>query len=359
MAADTKKRTRELAALASGAKLSKRQLAGLAVALVAAIALPWFITDYRTFQFTLALIYAIAVLGLNILTGYNGQFSLGHGAFYAIGAYTAAIMMEQGGMAYYWTIPAAGAVCLVAGFLFGLPALRLEGLYLALATFALSVATPQLLKYDPISPWTGGVQGVTIIKPDPPFGLPISQDRWLYYFTLLVMLAMFVCAWNLLRGRTGRALKAIRDNPIAASAMGVNTAMYKSLTFGVSALYTGVAGALGAIAIQFVAPDTFNFFLSVTFLVGVVIGGLASIPGAVFGGLVIVFIPNFAEQVSKAAPWAIYGMFLILFMYFMPTGIWGFIRLLYARFAGGRRAESGPRASPTETAATNVKRRSA
>ena len=194
-------------------------------------------------------------------------------------------MMEQPGIAYYWTIPAAGAVCLVAGFLFGLPALRLEGLYLALATFALAVATPQLLKYDAIAPWTGGVQGVSIIKPDAPFGLPISQDHWLYYFSLLVMLVVFVCAWNLLRGRTGRALKAIRDNPIAASAMGVNTALYKSLTFGVSALYTGVAGALGAIAIQFVAPDSFNFFLSVTFLVGVVIGGVwPRFPARVFGG---------------------------------------------------------------------------
>ncbi|MGH8736681.1 MAG: branched-chain amino acid ABC transporter permease [Burkholderiales bacterium] len=321
-----------------GAKLAPRQIVALALALAAAIALPWFISDYRSFQFTLAISYAIAVLGLNILTGYNGQFSLGHGAFYAIGAYTAAIMMSQADIAYYWTIPSAGLICLVAGFLFGLPALRLEGLYLALATFALSVATPQLLKYDPISPWTGGVQGVSILKPDPPFGLPISQDRWLYYFTLAVMLVMFVCAWNLLRGRTGRALKAIRDNPIAASSMGVNTALYKSLTFGVSALYTGVAGALSAIAIQFVAPDTYNFFLSVTLLVGVVIGGLASIPGAIFGGVLIVFIPNLAEHVSKAAPWAIYGMFLILFMYFMPTGIWGFIRLLYARFTRRRKA---------------------
>jgi branched-chain amino acid transport system permease protein len=336
--------TRELAALASGAKLSKRQLVGLVLALLAALALPWFISDYRNFQFTLAISYAIAVLGLNILIGYNGQFSLGHAAFYAIGAYTAAIMMEQGGLAYYWTLPVAGLVCLVAGFLFGLPALRLEGLYLALATFALSVATPQMLKYDAISPWTGGVQGVSITKPDPPFGLPISQDQWLYLFSLAVMLVLFVCAWNLLRGRTGRALKAIRDNPIAASAMGVNTALYKSLTFGVSALYTGIAGALGAIAIQFVAPDTFNFFLSIAFLVGVVIGGLASIPGAVFGGLVIVFVPNFAEQVSKAAPWAIYGAVLILFMYFMPAGIWGFIRMLYARLTRKRGVEKAARA---------------
>jgi len=337
MDVQSKQSTRELAALASGARLSRRQLVGLVAALAAALMLPWFLSDYRTFQFTLAIIYAIAVLGLNILIGYNGQFSLGHGAFYALGAYTAAILMGQIGLAYYWTIPAAGLVCLVAGFLFGLPALRLEGLYLALATFALSVATPQLLKYDAISKWTGGVQGVAVVKPDPPFGLQISQDRWLYYFSLAVMLVMFVCAWNLLRGRSGRALKAIRDNPIAASAMGVNTALYKSLTFGVSALYTGIAGALGAIAIQFVAPDSFNLFLSISFLVGLVIGGLASIPGAVFGGVVIVFIPNFAEQVSKAAPWAIYGIFLILFMYFMPSGIWGFMRMGYASFMRRRR----------------------
>jgi len=331
MNARSNAKTRELAALASGGKLSRAQRVGIAVAIIGAIALPWYISDYRSFQFTLAISYAVAVLGLNILIGYNGQFSLGHAAFYAIGAYTAAIMMSQVGVAYYWTVPVAALACLVVGFLFGLPALRLEGLYLALATFALSLATPQLLKYDALSRWTGGVQGVSILKPRPPFGLPLSQDRWLYYFALAVMLVMFLCAWNLMRSRTGRALKAIRDNPIAASAMGVNTALYKSLAFGVSALYTGVAGALGAIAIQFVAPDTFNFFLSITFLVGVVIGGLASIPGAIFGGILIVFVPNFAEQISKAAPWAIYGAILILFMYFMPAGIWGFVRTLYAR----------------------------
>ncbi len=323
--------TRELAALASGAKLSGAQKTGALVVLVAAMLLPFFITDYRTFQFTLVIVYGIAVLGLNILTGFNGQFSLGHSAFYAVGAYTAAIMMDHFEIAYYWTLPVAGVVCLVVGFLFGLPALRLEGLYLALATFALSVATPQLLKYDAIEEWTGGVQGVVILKPDPPAWIPISQDRWLYYFSLAVMLILFWAAWNLLRGRTGRALMAIRDNPIAASAMGVNTSLYKSLTFGVSALYTGVAGALGAIAIQFVAPDSFTFFLSVALLVGMVIGGLGSLPGSIIGGFVIVFIPNVAESVSKAAPWAVYGVFLILFMYFMPLGIWGFVRIMTAR----------------------------
>ena len=232
--------------------------------LILAALLPLALSDYRTFQVTLALVYAIAILGLNILTGYNGQFSLGHGAFYALGAYTAAIMIAQGEIAYWWTPPVAGLVCFCAGFLFGFPALRLEGLYLALATFALAVATPQILKSDHLAPLTGGVQGIVILKPDPPLGLPLSQDQWLYEFTLAVALVLFVGAWNLLRGRTGRAIKAIRDNPLAAEAMGVNRALYKTLTFGVSAFYTGVAGALGAIVIQFVAPDSFTVFLSIT-----------------------------------------------------------------------------------------------
>jgi branched-chain amino acid transport system permease protein len=198
---------------------------------------------------------------------------------------------------------------------------------------------PQLLKYKHLEHWTGGVQGIVIIKPDPPFGLPISQDQWLYFFCLAVALLMFALGWNLLRGRVGRALIAIRDQPVAAEAMGVNIAMYKSLAFGVSAMYTGVAGALGAIAVQFVAPDSFNIFLSITFLVGIVIGGLASIPGAIYGAIFIQFVPNIADQISKAAPWAIYGVFLIGFMYLMPVGVAGAIRIASARIA--RRTKKG------------------
>ncbi len=298
---------------------------GLVALVVFACLLPFAISDFRVFQLTLAMVYAIALLGLNILTGYNGQISLGHGAFYAIGAYTTAVLMDHWGVPYYLAVAPAGLVCLAVGFLFGLPALRLHGLYLAVATLALALAVPQILKYDAFEAWTGGVQGIVLIKPAPPFGLPVSEDQWLYFFTLVVMLVMFVAAWNLLRGRTGRALMAIRDHHIAAETMGINTALYKSLTFGVSALYTGVAGALGAIVVQFVAPDSFPFFLSITFLVGMVVGGLASISGAIYGGLFILFIPNLAQEISDAAPWAIYGVFLLLFMYVMPRGIAGFV----------------------------------
>ena len=312
---------------------------GVVVLLAVILPLVPGVSDYRVFQLTLVLVYAIALLGLNVLTGFNGQFSLGHGAFYAVGAYVAAIMMDKWDMPYYSTVPAAAVVCLVVGFLFGLPALRLEGHYLALATFALALAVPQMLKHKSVEYWTGGVQGIVIIKPDPPFGLPISQDQWLYYFTLFVAVILFVCAWNLLRGRTGRALVAIRDYHMAADTMGVNSAIYKSLTFGVSAMYTGIAGALGAIAIQFVAPDSFTILLSITLLVGVVIGGLASIPGAIFGALFVVYTPNIASDISKAAPWAIYGIFLIVFMYLMPTGIWGGLRKL-AAFVSSRRGSA-------------------
>jgi len=309
---------------------------GIALLISLACVLPFVVSNYRVFQLTLVLVYAIALLGLNMLTGFNGQISLGHGAFYAIGAYVAAILMDKFGVPYWLTLPIAGAVCAVAGFLFGLPALRLEGLYLSLATFALGVALPQILKYKGIEHWTGGAQGIVITKPDAPEWTGLSQDQWLYFVSLLVMLLMFWLGWNLLRGRIGRAMVAIRDQPIAAKAMGVDTALVKSMTFGVSAMYTGVAGALGAIAIQFVAPDSFTIFLSISLVVGIVIGGLASISGAIWGALFIQFIPNIADQISKAAPWAIYGVFLILFMYVMPTGVSGFIRMAVARWRRNR-----------------------
>jgi branched-chain amino acid transport system permease protein len=321
--------------------MSARNHTALWLAAVGAllVILPFALSSYHVFQLTMVVVYAIVLLGLNILTGFNGQVSLGHGAFFAIGAYTTAILLDKTGIPYWATVPMGGAICLVAGFLFGLPALRLEGMYLALATFALAVATPQILKYRHIEQWTGGVQGITFAKPEPPSYLPLDSDQWLYFFCLIVAVPLFVIGWNLLRARTGRALVAIRDHPLAASAMGIDNAFYKSATFGISAMFTGIAGALSAIVTQFVAPDSFPIQLSLFFVVGIVVGGIASIPGTVFGAIFIEFVPNIANAISDAAPTAIYGLVLIAFMYVMPQGVAGLLRRLgrrYARRGGGR-----------------------
>jgi branched-chain amino acid transport system permease protein len=311
----------------AGAKRLRPIAAGAATLAVLAV-LPFFLQSFFVFQMTMVLIYAIAIIGLNLLTGFNGQLSLGHAAFYAIGAYTAAIMMEKFGISYVWTLPAAAIVCFLFGFLFGLPALRLDGIYLALATFALSVATPQILKFSLFEEWTGGVQGLVITKPDAPAGLPLTQDQWLYFFTLATAAVMYSVAKNLIRTRTGRAMMAIRDNPLAARSMGINNPIYKAVTFGVSGLYTGVAGALGAIVVQFVAPDSFTIYLSVAFLVGLVVGGVGWLPGAIFGAAFILFVPNIAEHFSKGLSGATYGLMLILLMLVMPGGFAGFLRLI-------------------------------
>ena len=306
---------------------------------IALLVLPFLFKNYRVFQFNLVLVYAVAILGLNILTGFNGQFSLGHGAFYAFGAYTAAILMSLVQLPYWATLPAAFVVCFAIGVLIGFPALRLADHFLALATFALALAVPQLLKYKAIEHLTGGVQGIVLSKPEPPFefnlfGQPLSADRWLYFFTLAVAALMFLLAWNLLRGRVGRALVAIRDHPIAASAMGINLPLYKSLCFGTSAGTTGLAGALGAIVVAFVSPDSFTVMLSIFLLVGVVVGGVASIPGAIFGGIFIQYVPNLADQLSKSAPAAIYGVLLIALMYLLPSGVMGALKRLKLRQRG-------------------------
>ncbi len=314
----------------------------IVVAVVAGIALPAVAEDFAVFQMTQVLYLAMAVLGLNLLTGFTGQFSLGHSAFMALGAYTAAIMMDQMEIAYYWTIIPAGLVCFVAGFLFGLPALRLEGLYLALATFALAAATPQILRWHYLEPYTGGVQGIDLLKPESPLAF-LSDDQWLYYFSLFFGLVLIWCAWNLTRGRTGRAMIAIRDNPIAAKTMGVNTAVYKATTFGVSGLYCGIAGALSAIVVEFIAPESYTFIHAILLLIAMVIGGLASIPACIIGGMFILYVPNISESLvdtffggdpsSKALVWVAFGIFLILTVYVMPSGVAGFVQRFMNKLA--------------------------
>ena len=302
---------------------------GTTALIVLVALLPFALSNYHVFELTMVMIFAIAVLGLNILTGYNGQISLGHGGFFAVGAYTTAILMHHYAIPYWATLPPAALICFVLGVLFGLPALRFEGPYLALVTLAMAVATPQVLKY--FDNWTGGQQGLNLVKPSPPAALGIDRDRWLYFITLLVLLLAIRVAANLLHGRTGRALVAIRDHPIAAAAMGIDTARYKTLAFGTSTLFTGVAGALSAIVIGFVAPESFTLFLSISFLVGSAIGGIATIGGAIVGGMFIQFVPNLANDISDAAPSALYGVAMLLFMYAMPHGVVGTLGPLLTR----------------------------
>jgi len=290
------------------------------IVLAVMLIMPLFVRNFIIFQVTMVLIYGIAVLALNILTGGSGQFSLGQSAFFAIGAYAAAILIEHGNVNYALTLPIAGVICFIFGFLFGFPALRLSGIYLALATYALAVAMPQLLKLGVIEHWTGGVQGLVVTKPDAPFGLPISQDMWLYYFTLAVTLAIYIASTNLLKSRSGRAMMAIRDNEIAASAMGVDISLYKTLAFGISAGITGVAGALGAIAVQFVAPDSYTFTLAIALLLGMVVGGVGWLPGSFAGAAFIVFVPNIAEGISKGLSGAFFGVLLFIVIYLVPHG---------------------------------------
>jgi branched-chain amino acid transport system permease protein len=310
------------------------------------------ISNYTFLQLSLMIVYAIAVLGLNLLTGWNGQISLGHGAFFAVGAYSAAILIDSANWPYWATLPVAALTCFCVGYLFGLPALRLEGHYLALATFALAIAVPQILKYRHLEGLTGGVEGINLVKPDAPFGLPLSSDQWMYLVALAVAAVMFWIAHNLLNSRTGRALTAIRDHGMAASTMGVNVAHYKTVTFGLSALYTGVAGALHAIIFEFVAPDSFRIDVSISLLVGMVVGGIASLPGAVIGGVFVQVIEKYADALTKQLssavhlpidlePWTIYGLALIILMYIMPMGIAGGVGSLLALFTKRRRRGGG------------------
>lgn len=322
--------------------------------LVIALVPTFLFSNYHLFQLTMVVVYATAILGLAILTGFNGQISLGHGAFYAIGAYVTAILMYQYEVPYWATLPVSAIVCAGFGFLIGLPALRLGGLYLALTTFALAVAVPQLLKHNALEPWTGGVQGLVIDKPDPPFGIDISPDQWLYLFTLFVAGLLFLVAWNIVRGRIGRAMMAIRDHALAAEAMGIDIALLKTRTFAVSAMYTGVAGSLGAIVIQFVAPDSFGIFVSIYFFVGLVVGGVSSIWGAIFGGIFIEFVPNVAESISKAAPGAVYGIILIAVMFLMPGGAAGFCKSLIVRFRRGSKSGELRPAKVGDVGANNI-----
>ena len=312
-------------------------LAAFLVLAVVVVVLPSFVSAFRAQQFAYVAIYLVAIIGLNILTGYTGQISLGHGAFMAIGGYTTAILMVDHGVKDIWTIPIAALVTGVIGFLFGIPALRLSGLYLALATFAIAVSMPAVIKR--FEGFTGGGGGINLfglpeltasLTPVEVLGQELVFNDWLYYLCWTIALVAYVIAWLFLGGRTGLALRAVRDSETAAQSSGVSLPRYKTLAFGVSAAYAGVAGSLFAIATTFVNPDTFPVALSILLLVGVVVGGLGSLVGLVAGAVFIQFLPIWSQEVSKSpgAPSVVSGLILIALMFVLPMGVAGLVARL-------------------------------
>jgi branched-chain amino acid transport system permease protein len=303
------------------------KLFAFGVGVLVLVVLPFVLTDFRTVQLATVGAYFIAILGLDVLTGHSGQISLGHGAFMAVGSYTTAILMANHGVRDLWTIPIAAGVAGVIGLLAGVPALRLSGLYLALATFGIAVVLPTILKK--FDHFTGGSTGITL------FGKPaqtghgaglwgLTNNQWLYALTWTVGGVAFLIAWWLLDSRFGRSLRAIRDSELAAVAYGVNRAKYKVLAFGVSAAFAGVAGALFAINVAYVAPDTFPIQLSLYLLVGAVVGFFGSIWGAVLGALLIQFLPDIVGLIphvdtKQAGPTTLFfGLVLVVLMLVLP-----------------------------------------
>jgi branched-chain amino acid transport system permease protein len=304
------------------------------VAFVVAVALvPLVLADYQAYEFALVGAYFVAVCGLNILTGYTGQISLGHGAFMAVGGYTTAMLSVDHGMDPVWTIPLGGLVAGLVGFAFGIPALRLSGLYLALVTFGIAVAVPAIARWEKVDQWTGGSTGKNVPLPRAHWGLHLTANDWLYYQNWTIALFLLLVAWLLLRGRTGRAFRAVRDSEVAAVSFGVHLPTYKTVAFGVSAFYAGVAGSLLATTVAYVNPDTYPIKLSVYLVVGAVAAGLGSLWGLVFGAALIEYLPIKAAEISTTAPDVIFGVVLIAVMMLLPSGAAGLMKRLWASAA--------------------------
>jgi branched-chain amino acid transport system permease protein len=319
-------------------KLALEALAFVALIVVAAL-VPRGISDFHARELAYVGVFFIALVGLGILTGYSGQISLGHGAFMAIGGYTTAILSVDHGVRDLWTIPIAGAIAGAAGLLFGLPALRLSGLYLALVTFGIAVSFPQLLKkYEH---FTGGTTGKVLNLTKPAFGVHATANDWLYYLTWGIAFFLLACAWVLVRSKPGRTWQAIRDSEIAAASSGISIPTYKTLAFGLSAFYAGVAGSLYAIATAYVSPETFPISLSIFLVVGLAVGGLGSLAGLIGGAALVYYLQYHSDAVARWAnhlpllsvdpkqpgiPSIVFGAVLIIVMLVLPHGAGGLLR---------------------------------
>jgi branched-chain amino acid transport system permease protein len=282
--------------------------------------LPFLMSAYHVALAAQVGIFFIAVLGLNILTGYTGQISIGHGAFMAIGGYTTAVLSRDHDTNLVVTMLAAFAICFVFGVLVGLPALRFSGVYLALATFALAISVPQLpLKWSKFLGGRDGVQTATT-----------PGHSWLYGVAWTASAILFALAWLILRGRVGRAFRAVRDSEIAAVASGVELPLYKTLAFGISAAYAGVAGSLFVLATNgFAAPDEFGVVLSLQLLIGAAVAGLGSLWGVLAGAAFVGLLPSVSSSVpvigSAHGQDVVFGAAVVLVMLLIPDGFAGLV----------------------------------
>ncbi|MEV6923398.1 branched-chain amino acid ABC transporter permease [Dactylosporangium sp. NPDC051485] len=291
---------------------------------VVAVALTWILPDFRLFQLATAATWAIAMLGLNLLTGYNGQISLGHGAFFGIGAYTTAICVTRYGMSYPMAILLAIVLCAVAGVIVGVPALRFSGMSLSLITVALAFAFPQLLQqFKSLSGGTPGIIVPTADQPTSPSWLGLTADQFLYLVIVLCAIVVFALGANLVRGRWGLAIMSVRDNPIAAASMGVSLSRVKATVFATSAVFAGYAGGLQVMLLGYIGPESVSFTISITMLTGIVLGGLGTISGALVGGLFTVILPDIGGGISRSAPGIINGVIIVLVMLMAPRGLVG------------------------------------
>lgn len=309
-------------------------LTATAVAAAVLALLPFALSGYHQALAAAVGVYFIAILGLNIVTGYSGQISIGHGAFMAIGGYTTAIMSRDHHTNLVLTMVMAFAICFVFGVLIGLPALRFSGVYLALATFAFAVSVPQMpLQFSKFLGGSGGVQSSRTVS-----------HTWLYGVSWTAAAILFVVAWLILRGRVGRAFRAIRDSEVAATSSGVVLPIYKTLAFGISAAYAGVAGSLFVLGTNgFAQPAEFDITLSLLLLVGAAVAGLGSLWGLLVGAAFVGLLPTISNDVpvigSSHGQDVVFGLMVVLIMLLLPQGFAGFLAglaRLKARLAGAR-----------------------
>ncbi|MES2031721.1 MAG: branched-chain amino acid ABC transporter permease [Pseudomonadota bacterium] len=314
-----------------------RTVAGIVIASVL-LGLPLAVPSYQTFQLTGVLSYAVAALGLNLITGYVGQVSLGHNAFFALGSYSAVLAKLYLGTGSVLSVLIAALVTFIAGVMAGYPAKRLRGLYLALITLILAVSVVPLIKQ--FKAHTGGAAGLMFDKPMPPAWFTLGQDAWIYYIVLAFTAVVFWLIRNFVGGSVGRALAGVREGELAASSMGVDVNLLKVVVFGVGAMLAGVGGALATFTIGFIGPDSFTMMLSIGFLAAIVVGGLGTIWGALVAGLFLQFVPSYASDLGQALSGAVYGGILIACMFLMPKGIVGSMLQIAQNWRDAKRAKA-------------------